>query len=276
MGQLINTSLSLNGNESILDLGCGDGVLTEQLSKLVPQGNVLGIDASESMIQSAKKLENENLSFICMNINQIDFANRFDIIYSNAALHWIKDHENLLKNCIEALKPNGYIAWNFAADGTCINFNTTLLTLISSPEYRMYFDDFEWPWYMPKIDNYLKLISLSNFCKYDSKEENKDRYFENSDELIKWIDQPSLVPFICRIPDEKKDIFRNEVIETMLIKTLLPDKRCFETFRRINIVAYKQGSYQKLNDILIVRGDVIEFNKIQSPYNQKLYDIWAC
>ena len=50
-GNSLISSLNLKGNENILDLGCGDGVLTEQLSKLVPLGNVIGIDASKSLFK---------------------------------------------------------------------------------------------------------------------------------------------------------------------------------------------------------------------------------
>jgi len=238
-GNSLISSLNLKGNENILDLGCGDGVLTEQLSKLVPLGNVIGIDASKGMIQSALKLKNKNLSFDCLDIDKIDFNEQFNVIYSNAALHWVKDHERLLRNCIKALKPNGYIAWNFAGHGTCKNFNTTLIDVMCFPEYKKYFTDFEWPWYMPKRDEYVKLVSSSGFTQYEVKEENKDRYFLDSEELIKWIDQPSIVPFICQIPDEKRKVFRKKVIDMMLSKTLLSDGQCFETFRRINIIAYK-------------------------------------
>ena len=53
--------------------------------------------------------------------------------------------------------------------------------------------------------------------------------------MIRWIDQPSLVPFIQCVPDEAKKEFRDEVVEEMLSKALQPDGTCFETFRRINV-----------------------------------------
>ena len=94
----------MNGNEEILDLGCGDGSLTEQLAQLVPNGSVLGIDASNGMITTAQKRVKQNLVFMKMDINMIDFQNKFDVIFSNATLHWIKDHKRLLKNAFIALK----------------------------------------------------------------------------------------------------------------------------------------------------------------------------
>lgn len=86
-GNTLIANLNLTGNEAILDLGCGDGVLTEKLSLLVPNGYVLGIDASLGMIETAKKCKHNNLSFKHMDINSMDFNNEFDVIFSNAALH---------------------------------------------------------------------------------------------------------------------------------------------------------------------------------------------
>ena len=93
--------MSLNGNEKILDLGCGDGSLTEQLAQLVPNGKVLGIDASAGMITTAQNRVKPNLSFMQMDINTIDFQNMFDVIFSNASLHWIKNMKDFLKILLE-------------------------------------------------------------------------------------------------------------------------------------------------------------------------------
>jgi trans-aconitate 2-methyltransferase len=57
--------------------------------------------------------------------------------------------------------------------------------------------------------------------------------------MLKWIDQPSLVPFMKIVPGEDKIDFRQFVIDRMIRKTCQPDGKCFETFRRINVVARK-------------------------------------
>ncbi|MDR2967866.1 MAG: methyltransferase domain-containing protein [Methanobacteriaceae archaeon] len=237
-GSSLISEMELKGNEMILDLGCGDGVLTEQLSLLVPEGKIIGIDASFGMIQTAKKLEKDNLSFICMDITDMDFINDFDIIYSNATLHWVKNHEELLKNTLLALKSYGTIRWNFAGDGNCSNFFEIIKSVINN-NYKKYFFNFQWPWYMPSSEEYEKLIAKAGFSSFLVELENKDRYFSNEDEMIKWIDQPSIVPFIQCIPDNKKENFRNIVIKRMIEKTKEADGRCFETFRRIDVKAAK-------------------------------------
>lgn len=233
------SELTFKGNETILDLGCGDGILTEQLSLLVPNGKVLGIDASINMIETAQMLHRDNLKFIHMNINKINFEDEFDIIFSNAALHWVKDHKRLLKNAYRALKTHGVILWDFGSLGNCSNFFTVIRKKIVEDKYAKYFKDFEWPWFMPSKSQYIELVSNIGFSNYTITELNRDRFFPNASEMIKWIDQPSIVPFIKYIPQDLKENFRKEVIEEMLKRTEQPNGSCFETFRRIKIYAQK-------------------------------------
>jgi len=238
-GNKMISDLELKGNEIILDLGCGDGFLTEQLAALVPNGKVTGIDASIGMLETAKKFKKSNLDFICMDINAIDFTNRFDIIYSNAALHWIKDHKLLLKNCLSALKENGIIKWSFAGDGTCSNFYEVSKIVMNDSAFKEYFCTFEWPWFMPSKSEYETILESAGFNKIHLEYENADRYFSSVDEMVKWIDQPSIVPFIKNVPETEKGKFRDMVVNMMIEKTKQADGRCFETFRRINVLATK-------------------------------------
>lgn len=238
-GSQLISELTLNGNEKILDLGCGDGTLTKQLSLLVPEGSVLGIDASLGMIDAAKNYVGNNLSFVQMDINTMAFNATFDIIFSNAALHWVKDHHRLLKNTFRALKLQGAIFWDFAGEGNCANFFEVIKETMAEVKYREFFCDFKWPWFTPSKSYYQKQVEAIGFSKVMVREENRDRYFSNEDAMIKWLDQPSLVPFMQCIPNEMKAVFRGDVIEKMLQKTMQSDGTYFETFRRIHVYALK-------------------------------------
>ncbi len=238
-GKSLISQLSLQGNEAILDLGCGDGNLTGQLSLLVPNGKVLGIDASIGMIETAKKICRDNLNFVQMDIDNLHFTNEFDIIFSNAALYWVKDHCRLLHNSYAALTTGGIIIWSFGGSGNCSNFLEVIHETIIEDKYKKFFKDFEMPWFMPSKSQYEKLISDIGFSEFTITEINRDRYFPTSNEMIKWIDQPCIVPFLERVPDTLKSAFRKDVIDKMLEKTQQKDGTCFETFRRLQIYAKK-------------------------------------
>jgi trans-aconitate methyltransferase len=106
-------------------------------------------------------------------------------------------------------------------------------------EFTSYFKNFSWPWYMPSIDEYSQLVKRSELKDGKVWGENADRLFPNTEALIGWIDQPSLVPFLSYVSDTHKIDFRNYVIDEMIEETRQNDGRCFETFRRINLFAEK-------------------------------------
>jgi len=239
-GQKIISEFSFNGDEHILDLGSGDGILTAFLAELVPKGHVLGIDSSQGMIDTAKQQEKHNLQFKLIDINEINFEPEFDLIFSNATLHWIKNHAGLLNNVFKALKRGGKVRFNFAADGNCINFFRVVRGVMGQEEYASFFEGFTWPWYMPAIEEYQKLVNQIPFKEARVWSENADRYFPDREAMTAWIDQPSIVPFLKYLDDDNhKKHFRNTVVHQMIRETLQDDGTCFETFRRVNLFAVK-------------------------------------
>ena len=158
-GKSLISELDLRGPERILDLGCGNGALTAEIAALVPDGSVLGIDASESMIKTAQADHGAaNLCFELQNIDSIDFESQFDVVVSNAALHWVKDHRKLLANVLQCLKERAVARFQFAGDGNCSNLIAVLREVMAEEDYAGYFERFEWPWYMPAVEQYRALI----------------------------------------------------------------------------------------------------------------------
>ena len=88
--------------ERILDLGCGDGQLT---SKIAASGaEVVGVDASAAMIASA---QGKGIDARVCNAESLPFEAEFDAVFSNAALHWVRDQDAMLAGVHRALKPGG-------------------------------------------------------------------------------------------------------------------------------------------------------------------------
>lgn len=236
-GTRLIAELRLDGNENILDLGCGDGALTAKLAQLVPCGRVVGIDSSRNMIAAAEALANERITFRCLDINELDYRSEFDLVFSNATLHWVKDHRGLLNNVYQSLRPGGVCRFNFAADGNCSHFNGVVQGLMKEPRWKRFFVDFEWPWFMPRLDTYESLCDGGPFSEHRVWGENADRYFPNAAAMTSWIDQPSLVPFLRCLDEPEKKSFRDATVKRMLELTRQSDGTQFETFRRINVLA---------------------------------------
>jgi len=237
-GERLIGDLALKGDERVIDLGCGDGYLTNKIRNLVPKGSVLGIDSSASMIETAKKLEAPNLRFQKLDIYDMDFDAEFDVAFSNAALHWLKDHDRMLRNVRKALHRGGSVRFNFAGDGNCSNYYAVVREVMALPRYQAYFDAVEWPWFSPSVSDYEELVKRHQFSEWRVWMENADHLF-TEDEIVRWIDQPSIVPFLAKLKREDKQTFRDEVVNRMLQKTRTTDGRYFETFRRLNLKAKK-------------------------------------
>lgn len=238
-GKKLIAELTLRGDETVLDLGCGDGVLTKQLAERVPRGKVVGVDASYGMLEAAQRQQAQNLIFLQQDINDLQLDERFDLIFSNAALHWITDHRTLLPKLWELLTPGGMLRLNFAADGNCQHFNRIVQEVMRLPEFAAYFEHFEWPWFMPTLEAYEMLLKESAFTDIRVWGENADRCFPDAEAITKWIDQPSLVPFLQAVDAVDKPRFREIVVMRMLQETAQADCTYFETFRRINVFAKK-------------------------------------
>jgi|ERR1035441_2265983 trans-aconitate methyltransferase len=238
-GTKLIAELDLQGTERILDLGCGAGALCAQIADLVPDGEVVGIDASRGMIEAAQSKVRKNLRFLLMDINELNFVEEFDVVFSNATLHWIKDHRRLLRNVDRALREGGRLRFNFAGEGNCSHFFSVIREAMAAEELAVHFAGFDWPWYMPSVEEYSAVMDASGLNNARVWGENADRYFPDAAAMIKWIDQPSLVPFLAHLPERAKPRLREYVIRRMIEQTRQDDGRCFETFRRINLSAHK-------------------------------------
>jgi trans-aconitate 2-methyltransferase len=231
--------LPLNGDESILDLGCGNGVITRELAERVPYGTVVGIDSSQSMLEAAKAHKTQNMELKKLDINEMAFEDDFDVVFSNAALHWVLGHEKLLKKIYNALKQRGFLRAQFGGAGNVSNFIEVVRGVMELPAYVPYFKDFRWPWYMPKSEEYEALLSRTEFRNYKVWKENKDRYFPDAESMIGMVEEAGLVPFIAVLPEDVKRPFRDAVVKRMIERTKKRDGTYFETFRRINVYAEK-------------------------------------
>jgi len=242
-GEGLIKALNFEGHESILDLGCGDGRLTALLARQVPTGYVIGIDASRQMTAAARERHRHqtNVSFRTLDINHLCCENEFDVVFSNAALHWVHDHKQLMANVHRALKPQGLIRFNFAGKGHCIGLMQILTKTMAKPEFAPLFTDFSWPWNMATIKDTSELIVDTGFNGVKVWKENEEIRFLDQDTLVSWMDHLSLVPFLTAMKDRQQaQQFRNRVVEHMIQQMRQPDDTFVEVSCRLNVQAVKE------------------------------------
>ena len=99
----------------VVDLGCGGGELTAQLHRRLEAAETLGLDSSPAMLERAAGLAGDGLRFEQGDIADFTDAG-WDVIFSNAALHWLPDHEGLLRRLVAGLNPGGQLAVQMPAN----------------------------------------------------------------------------------------------------------------------------------------------------------------
>jgi trans-aconitate methyltransferase len=141
--------------ERILDLGCGDGVLTEEI--VAAGTTVLAVDAGPDMIAAARA---RGLDARVMDGQKLTFEGEFDAVFSNAALHWMRDQRAVLAGVHRALKPAG----RFVAEMGGHNNTAAILVALSAVLARRGLNAQRLsPWYFPSADAYRRKLEEAGF-----------------------------------------------------------------------------------------------------------------
>src|ERR1700678_313777 len=133
-GSLVE-ALQPKAGERILDLGCGDGFLTQQIAE--SGATMVGVDSSPQMIAAAKK---RGVDARCASGEALPFDQEFGAVFSNAALHWMRDQDAVLEGVYRALKPGGRFVAECGGQGNIAAIRVALLAVLTRlgiPEERI-------------------------------------------------------------------------------------------------------------------------------------------
>ena len=238
--ELIN-KLSLTGSEKILDIGCGDGKVTAEIASSVPDGQVVGVDNSISMIELARERypskKYPNLSFEVMDARELSFHECFDVVFSNAALHWVKDHWPVVKGAYESLRTGGKILFQMGGKGNAGEILSILDEILSFPRWRPYFEGFEFPYGFLGIDEYEVLLKDAGFTINRVELVPKDMEHDGKSGLKGWI-RTTWLPYTERVPDELREEFIEEIATKYLEEVpVTSDGKAHVAMMRIEIEA---------------------------------------
>ncbi|MEO0377003.1 MAG: methyltransferase domain-containing protein [Cyanobacteria bacterium P01_A01_bin.17] len=211
--------LNLKGNERILDLGCGDGKITAELARCVPSGSVMGIDQSEAMITLAQtrypSAQVENLQFQQMDARQLTFQNQFDVVFSNATLHWVDDHVAVLNGLAAGLRSQGRILLQMGGHGNASEIIKAFDIVTQQPQWRQYFIDFTFPYFFNRPADYRTWLPKAGFTPQRVELIPKDMTHNGSTELAGWI-RTTWFPYINQVPEAMRDRLVAVVLEQYL------------------------------------------------------------
>ncbi|HEY9808688.1 MAG TPA: methyltransferase domain-containing protein [Halomicronema sp.] len=211
--------LNLTGNERILDVGCGEGKITAEISRALSTGYILGIDSSKDMISYAQstftKTEFPHLEFSCMDARQIVVEKEFDIVFSNAALHWVDNHFAFLRGANKALRKGGRLFTSCGGKGNIDYIQAVIFEVIKKERWQNYFKDFVEPWHFYGVEEYKKWLEECGFEIVSLNLVPKNAIHSGAEGLAGWI-RTTGMPYTQHLPQEKREEFINEIVNLYL------------------------------------------------------------
>ena len=231
--------VKIAASDNILDVGCGDGKITAEISLLLTQGSILGVDISPSMIAFAQDAfpssSYPNLTFLIQDAQQLNYRDEFDVVFSFTALQWIQDHNAFLKSAHRALKEGGTLAITMPM-GLPSALKQAVNEIISMSQWSSYFQNFSSGWNFVTEDEYAQLLSDNHFIATRLVTVPQRDIFPSRNTFEKFISQ--WFPYLRPLPEAEKVIFMNQVLDRFLeIDTSFPKGQVHFKIKRLEVVA---------------------------------------
>lgn len=228
--------LAPKSGERILDLGCGTGHLTNEISSAGAE--VIGLDKSQSMIEEARRLY-PGLRFEIADATDFHFDRPFDAVFSNAAIHWMKNQPAVARSIWEALKPGGRFVAEFGGKGNIRAIRTALTDAVEAAGETVNAEPFAR--YYPAIGEYATLLEAQGFrVTFASHFDRPTKLDEGEKGLRNW-----LFTFADNVIESLPESKREQVIaqvERKLKPSLFQEGSWFADYRRIRIAAYRESA----------------------------------
>ena len=230
LGEPLLGLLNPQPGERILDLGCGDGVLTK---KIVSAGaTVIGVDGSADMVATARRNE---IDAHVVDAHKLDFNSEFDAVFSNAALHWMKrDPDAVIAGVHRALKAGGRFVAEMGGHGNVAAICVALLATLE--KYGVNAGSPANPWYFPSVNEYRTKLEQHGFrVEYI---ELIPRPTPLQTGMRAWL-ETFAIPFTKAVPDEKRFAFLDEVTERLRLFLCDSDGKWTADYVRLRFSARK-------------------------------------
>jgi trans-aconitate 2-methyltransferase len=227
--------LAPEAGERILDLGCGTGQLSAEIA--ATGAEVVGVDRSPEMIAEARN-KFPAFRFEVCDARALTFQSEFDAVFSNAALHWIREAEPVVAGIARALKRNGRFVAEFGGQGNVRHvvaaLEKALAEIGTSPEGAN-------PWYYPSIAEYSALLEkhgleVRQALLFDRPTELAD----GERGLAAWVNM-FCESFLRRVPHAKRNDYLR-VIEQVARPALWKSEHWELDYRRLRLAAWKSSA----------------------------------
>jgi trans-aconitate 2-methyltransferase len=224
--------------KSIIDIGCGPGNSTQIVINRWPKADVVGLDNSSSMIEKAKKDYPEQ-KWVLGDANVIDSARKFDLVFSNATLQWLPNHEILIPELFNAVNYNGALAVQIPKFKK-MPINIAIETVANNSQWKTYTKGCGELFTCNNMDFYFDILSALTL-KVEMWETHYYHILNSQDALIDFCRTTGMKPYLDRLPsNEMKSEFELDVLqECRKYYTVQSNGKVLFPFERLFFIAYK-------------------------------------
>lgn len=219
--------LELEGDEAVLDAGCGTGRVTKLLIERLPRGRVVAVDSAESMVEHAREALGGRATVIHSDLQELVLDDPVDAVFSNAVFHWVPDHDLLFRRMHDALQPSGRMSAQCGGAGNIERFHGIADRVGAEAPFAEHLDGWEGPWNFAGAEETRERLDRAGF---PDAETWLEPWPVQPDEPRDFIRTVCLGPHVQRLPEELRDDYLDAVTEAIGAEPVLD-------YVRLNIVA---------------------------------------
>jgi len=226
----------LTGDERVLDAGCGSGRVTAVLASRVERGFVVGCDLSANMVRAAAKSlgDSSSRAVVRADLTALPFRGAFDLIFSTATFHWIRDHDRLFTELRAALRSGGRLEAQCGGGPNLATIHARADALAATEPFRAAFAGWEDPWLFASPEETATRLQRAGFTGIDCWLEPAPTRFPDADKFGAFVESVVMRPYLARLPDPTR---RRAFLDAIVAQAAHDDPAFTLDYWRLNIRA---------------------------------------
>jgi trans-aconitate methyltransferase len=242
-GLTVMDRLPLAGDETVADVGCGSGRLTDLLVRRLPRGRVVAVDGSENMLRSAhaflRPRHGTHVAFIRADAAALPLAGAADAIFSTATFHWVLDHERLFRSLFVALRPGGRLVAQCGGGPNIRRIRDRAAALLRESPFAPYFAGWRGPWLYADADVTARRLTDAGFSDVATSLQAEPTIMPDEASFREFITNVICHPYLAVLPAGE---LRARFVDSLTAQAARDDPPFELDYWRLNIQARKPAS----------------------------------
>jgi trans-aconitate 2-methyltransferase len=168
MARAVLARLPLDGDETVLDAGCGSGRVTELLLERLPHGHVVAVDGAPSMVEQARGALGGRATVIQSDLIELSLPEPVDAAFSNAVFHWVLDHRRLFVRLFAALRPGGRLVAQCGGQGNIDELRGVAREIAGEEPFAAHFAGWADPWNYASPEDTRRHLAAAGFDEIET------------------------------------------------------------------------------------------------------------